>query len=223
MSSLSKAPFMGSVAETMIRQTQYGPLLGALKEAGMNTERIARQLVAKANSFMQDPINTAVDFIIQEKDQVIIAIQNMAKNPRLTARLSAAIATCFSNSQSTQLEATISGTLNSLANNPTQLQRLLSNASELRSWLHSQFTIAPTTLATSNAFQVPQRIPQQALMPNLSTLAASNSYMQTQPIMPLAPTAITTGTWQRNSNYVPEAQQSAMNSRPTNCCRCCCS
>lgn len=222
MSSLSKAPFMGSVAETMIRQTQYGPLLGALKEAGLNTERIARQLIAKSNSFMQDPINGIVDFIIQEKDEVIVAMRNLAINPGLTARLSAAIAKCFSNAQSAQLEATISGTLNGLANNPTQLQRLLSNASELRSWLHSQFTMTPTTLASSNAFRV-QQTPSQSSMPHLPTLAASNSYMNTQPRMSPVPTTMNTGSWQRNSSPMPGAQQSAMKSRATNSCQCYCS
>ncbi len=63
MSALSHAPFLGTIADSMIGQTQFGPLLQALKAAGLDTHRLTRQLIARGDSLMQDPISTAVELM----------------------------------------------------------------------------------------------------------------------------------------------------------------
>ncbi len=174
LSALSKAPFLGTIADAMIKNSQFGPLLKALKAAGLDTQKLTRQLIAKGNNFQQDPITATIELILQEQDQLACVFKNLSEDPGKIKALATAISVLFSDRDGS-LESHVIQVLQALAANPAMIQNLLRNKTQFRAMLSQLFGSRAS----------PPSIVQPMVQPITSTLATTNGHPQL-PVLPMA-------------------------------------
>ena len=214
MSALSKAPFLGTFTDTVVGNSQYGPLLKALKSVGFDTQRLIRQIVAKGADFQHDPVSAVVELILQNQDQLLFVLQNLAKDSSKFQLLAAAISTSFSDKSGT-MTSYIMQTLQALAAKPEMLQSLCRNREQLKSSIAQLFRLQATP---GNNF-LPKPVTQ--------SIAGTSGYSQL-PVLPMAgqaerSPASSTIASSNNYGYLhTPANQQQMCPQQSNCCPCAC-
>lgn len=180
-SALSKVPFLGTFTDVMVGNSEFGPLLKALKAAGLDTHRLTRQIIARGEDFERDPVSTTIELILQEQDQLVIVLRNLAEDPVRIVIVAAAISACFSDRDGS-LASYITAALQALAANPERLHKLLQNMAQVRAWLAHLFGLGyQKIMASPNAYY------QNAVSPNIyyqNPAASPDAYYQETVVSP---------------------------------------